>query len=151
STDNVIFSLQLAGLVPVLAHPERNAMLQEQPTRLHEFVERGVLAQVTAQSIVGALGSAVQGTAELFLSCGLAHVIASDTHRADTRPPGLASAVEQAARICGPRFALAMVEDIPRRLLADQVLTFEPPAEPVPTRSWFGEATGMLRKALSGP
>ena len=153
-TENVIYGLQLSGLSPVLAHPERNVVLQREPVRLFQLVQRGCLAQVTAQSLVGAFGPEVQKTAELFLRCGLVQIIASDTHNETDRPPGLAAAVERAACICGPDFALAMALDIPRRLLADQALTFDPPLEPRPSRrwlSWFDLAAGMVRRGFSRP
>lgn len=46
--EDVLFRIQLQGLTPVLAHPERIEAFQQDPGLLASFVERGMLSQVTA-------------------------------------------------------------------------------------------------------
>ena len=50
------YELQLAGLTPILTHPERNPTLQQDQTRLAEWMRGGVLVQVTADSVLGKMG-----------------------------------------------------------------------------------------------
>ena len=54
-TQEVLFQVQLLGLVPLLAHVERIRPLQEQPERLEQLVEHGALAQVTGHQRGGRL------------------------------------------------------------------------------------------------
>ena len=117
SVPDVVFRLQLAGYVPIIAHPERNAGIAARPERLYDLVSRGCLAQVTAHSLTGALGKTVLATAQRLLRADLVHVIASDAHRLPERPTGLSAAVTAAARIVGRDRARAMVTVVPQAVL----------------------------------
>lgn len=110
--------IQAAGLVPVLAHPERIEAFQQDPDLLAGFVSDGMLGQITAGSLLGHFGPWVRDfTAEL-LRRGLAHLMASDTH-APTGPrwPGLVEGVEAASAIVGAERALDLVDAVPRSIL----------------------------------
>ena len=126
-TEQAIFELQLRGLIPILAHPERNAALQEKPELLPMLVERGCLGQLTAASLVGAFGSEVQRESEALLRHNLVHIVASDAHTVSLRSPVLSGAVEVAARIVGKERARAMVTTIPQAILEDGEVQVEPP------------------------
>ncbi len=136
-TENVIFELQVRGIVPILAHPERNAVVQEDPNILYPLVERGVLTQVTAASLTGLFGPLAERTAQRLLEHNLAHVIASDAHALTKRSPILSAGVEKAARAIGEQRARAMVEDVPAAILRDEEVTVEPPRRYKPKREWF--------------
>jgi len=45
SADQALHELQLAGLHPIITHPERNALIHEKPERLKEWVRRGCYAR----------------------------------------------------------------------------------------------------------
>jgi protein-tyrosine phosphatase len=117
-TDRIVFDLQIAGFIPIIAHPERNLVLQQEPERLHTLVERGVLAQVTAASITGVFGKQPREAARLMLRHRLVHVIASDAHSTGRRSPVLSGAVREAATLIGDEAANAMVEATPASILA---------------------------------
>jgi len=53
-----LHELQLAGLRPVITHPERNGILRAQPERLLRWVSLGCYAQITAGSLTGVLARA---------------------------------------------------------------------------------------------
>ena len=78
--EDVLFRLQLQGLTPVLAHPERIEAFQRDPDLLVSFVEKGMLSQVTAGSLVGYFGKEVRRFSNVLLGHGLVHLIASDAH-----------------------------------------------------------------------
>jgi len=59
-----IYKLQLQGITPVIAHPERHLILQKDLNQLYDLVRQGALCQLTALSITGHLGSYVQKSAE---------------------------------------------------------------------------------------
>ncbi len=100
-TEDVIFRLQVEGYKPILAHPERNALLAAKPERLQVLVERGVLVQITTTSILGGFGVQAKSAAQAFLERGWVHVLASDAHSANHRPPLLTEAARAAERIVG--------------------------------------------------
>ena len=94
-----IFKLKLQGITPVIAHPERNLILQNDLKQLYDLVKMGALCQLTAFSVTGYLGPSVQKSSEQMIKTGLAHVIATDAHSDDERIPALGSAVDMAAEI----------------------------------------------------
>ena len=61
---DLVFRLRVRGFTVVLAHPERNADVQERPERLRELVETGAWIQLTAASVDGRLGQAQRGGGE---------------------------------------------------------------------------------------
>jgi len=136
-TDHVILELQVAGFVPILAHPERYSYLKARPMRLSALVERGVLVQVTTSSILGEFGASVRDFSRFLLEHKLAHVIASDAHGATVRPPILSQAVEIASRWIGEQQATAMVTSVPEAIVNDQPWQPESPVEPKPEHRWF--------------
>jgi len=114
---NLVFSLRLAGLVVLFAHPERIRYFQEDVRRWEEMVRLGAYGQITTGSVLGTFGEDAQDFSELLLRRGLAHVLASDAHNLRGRPPILSRAVEAVAAIVGAEEARKMVSDRPRALL----------------------------------
>lgn len=120
-SEEVIFQLQAKGVRPILAHPERNAIIRERHDLLERLVERGVIAQITVASLLGAFGRRTREAAEDFLEHGLAHVIASDAHSpTGHRSPVLSKGWAAAARIVGEERAYEMVTGAPACILADK-------------------------------
>lgn len=124
-----IFSLKLNGITPIITHPERHPIIQHDIDILYELVSMGTLCQVTAMSITGDFGGLVMQCAAMLLRHRLVHVIASDAHSSNRRPPILSRAVEVAAEIMGSyEEAESMVTKMPASILAGDL--FEIP-EPV--------------------
>lgn len=121
-TEAVIFELQLRGLVPILAHPERHLAIQADPERLARLVERGVLVQLSAGNLLPGAERRTRQAAERLLKRGLVHILASDAHDADGRAPDLAQGLIVAARLVGREHAEAMATRIPEAILADRAI-----------------------------
>ena len=85
----------------MLAHPERNPIIQAKPETLNDYIDAGCLVQVTAGSILGRFGAPSKRAAEFLLRQGWCHVIASDAHSSSGRPPTLTEAVQAAAELIG--------------------------------------------------
>ena len=79
-SETLLFELRGMGKIPVIVHPERNAMFREDPNRLIPFLEMGCLAQLTAPSIVGIFGKHIQKTAYEMVTHNLVQMVASDAH-----------------------------------------------------------------------
>ena len=136
--EEVLFQLQLQGVTPVLAHPERIEAVQKSPDLLAGFVERGMLSQVTAGSLLGHFGGKVKRLTHRLLSRGLVHIIASDTHfPKGPRSPKLTPGVAAAARIVGPEQAQAMVVDTPMAILNDKPVEVDLPRAAERSRRWW--------------
>lgn len=75
-------AVQTAGLVPVLAHPERCRAVATDPESVRPFAERGWLVCLNAPSLLGGHGSTAERTAWALLEAGLIAIVASDGHSA---------------------------------------------------------------------
>ena len=62
-TEQLLFEIQLAGLVPIIVHPERNRDFLERPELLYQLVKKGALTQVTAASLAGFFGKKSKNSA----------------------------------------------------------------------------------------
>ncbi len=120
---DALYRLELAGITPVLAHPERNPDVQERPERLRPLVEGGALTQVTAASLEGRFGAASAETALTLVRNGLAHLVASDVHRPERRGFELGTA---AARAGGPELVDWLVRQVPGAILGGTRLPERP-------------------------
>lgn len=78
----LLFDLQIAGYQPIIAHPERNHALVEKPDILYRLVKNGALTQVSAASLAGVKGNALQKFTSQLLAANLTHFVASDAHHA---------------------------------------------------------------------
>lgn len=103
--DQLLYDLRLAGMTPILTHPERNPALQRDSSRLRSWLEGGLLVQVTANSVTGGMGKTAQKMAHELLSKHWVHFLASDAHNTSTRPPGLTAAKAWVDRRCGSHYA----------------------------------------------
>jgi len=111
-----VFRLVSKEITPVLAHPERNADVQQNPEELRPLVDSGALVQITAASLDGRIGRVARGAAVELLDRGLAHLLASDAHTADVREAGLAGAVEA---VTDPDLARWLTLDVPMAIVTD--------------------------------
>jgi len=80
--------IEAAGLVPVLAHPERCPAVVDTPAIVAPLAERGWLVCLNAPSLLGEHGSASERVAWRLLDDGVVSLAASDAHGLG-RPPTL--------------------------------------------------------------
>ena len=127
-SQDFIHKLRLQGITPVIAHPERHLILQNDLKQLYDLVKMGALCQLTALSITGLLGDAVQKSAKQMIKTGLAHVIATDAHSNDERILALAPAVDAAADILQDYSrAEKMVTTTPAAIIAGEDVDVDEP------------------------
>lgn len=117
-----IFDLVVAGLVPIIAHPERNPAIIENPGRLIDLLRAGALAQITGDSLLGAFGGYAKACAEHLLKTGQVSIIASDAHSLRSRRPVLSKALAAAAHWVGWQAAARLVDQNPQAVLDGQPL-----------------------------
>jgi protein-tyrosine phosphatase len=139
--DQALHELQLAGLRPIITHPERNPLIRSQPERLYRWLQQGCYAQITAQSLLGKFGKAAQDMAEVWLGANAVHFIASDAHNVTSRPLRLKETFDLVAKTRG--------EDVARALLIENPLAaFE--GRPLPWVPELPEGAGMDGAASRG-
>jgi protein-tyrosine phosphatase len=100
--------IEAAGLVPLVAHPERTEAVRARPEVAHELAERWPL-QVNATSIVGRHGSEAEALAWRLVEAGDVAVVASDGHRL-TRPARVDEAYELVSARVGEEAALELFD-----------------------------------------
>jgi protein-tyrosine phosphatase len=122
------FNLVTAGYVPVLTHPERLSWIESRYDTIKKLVRTGVWMQVTAGSFTGAFGRTA--LVQRLLDEGCVHLIASDAHNAERRPPDLASGREAVEKRVGAQEAEYLVFTRPMGILKDQ----PPSSLPGPSR-----------------
>lgn len=77
---DIIFDLQIAGYIPVLAHPERYTFYQSNPEMYTKLKDAGCLFQLNLLSTVGYYGTGVLKSASDLLKNGLIDFVGSDVH-----------------------------------------------------------------------
>jgi protein-tyrosine phosphatase len=95
----LLAELESAGMVGVLSHPERNQGLIADSRPVQRLVDAGCLMQITAGSLLGAFGPAIQKLSENLLTGGLVHFVATDAHGVKSRRPLLRRAFERVAEL----------------------------------------------------
>ena len=116
-TGRVLYDLQLQGVTPIIAHPERNAGFEREPELLKNFISRGVLTQITSTSVTGLFGNSAKKTALRFIKEGFAHIIASDAHSTHGRSPRLSQAFQEIEHRWGTDYAQTLTSKNPRLII----------------------------------
>jgi protein-tyrosine phosphatase len=81
-----VHELLIAGIVPMIAHPERNTELANNPDKLADLVNLGALAQMTTHSLCGRFGRKLRKQSLEMCRRNLIHIVASDAHDIKHRP-----------------------------------------------------------------
>ena len=77
---DILFDLQVAGYIPVLAHPERYLFYQNNFNEYVKLQKAGCLFQLNLLSVVGYYGEGVAKMAEQLLQKGMYSYVGSDVH-----------------------------------------------------------------------
>lgn len=115
---NVLRWLVTRGIVPLIAHPERNLEIMQSYHRLTELADLGSLFQLTSASMVGGFGPAAQRTGKRMVKDNLVHVLASDMHNMHHRPPALGPGGRVVEEMVGSSAVSEMVFENPWRIAA---------------------------------
>jgi protein-tyrosine phosphatase len=142
----IFYQLQLVGLTPILTHPERNLTLQSDQLRIVEWLQRGVLVQVTAGSVLGRMGKHAERMAHELLANRWVHFLATDAHNTTSRPPKMQEAFDLVAKKYGPDYARLLCVSNPLAAFTGKPM----PPQPEPlnlyndtkAKSWWQRLTG---------
>jgi protein-tyrosine phosphatase len=130
--------LRPAGLRLIVAHAERYRELLHIRGLVEEWIEAGCLIQASSAGVTDLANRADRQAVKKWLKRGIVHLLGSDGHGVERRPPRMAAAYQQmvdwlgspaADRICSTN-GMAVLQGLPLRL---------PPPQPVRWLSaWLG-------------
>lgn len=127
--DQALHHLQLAGLRPVITHPERNAILRTQSERLLKWVRLGCYVQLTAGSLLGTFGHGAKSDSLAWITQGLVHFVSSDAHNTTSRPLQLRPAFDFVLAQFGEETAQGLFAENPRAAFEGRALPYIPEVE----------------------
>ncbi len=114
------FEMQVRGVRPVLAHPERYSALFRATDPLDPMLEVGTVALLDVMALVGRYGRASRRAAERMLDEGVYYAACTDAHR-----PGdvelVREAIDRLRELVGDEEAEELLGENPRRILAGNV------------------------------
>lgn len=106
------------GFKPIITHPERNPSIISNPNLLFDIHIDSCYVQVTAGSLAGNFGRAVQECAIHLMRAGIVDILATDAHSSTFRKPCLTEGVKVAAEIVGTEAARRLVFSTPAKIIA---------------------------------
>lgn len=77
---SILFDLQVAGYIPVLAHPERYVFYNQNFDQYQKLKNAGCLFQLNLLSVAGYYGEGIAKIAEKLLQKGIYDFVGSDVH-----------------------------------------------------------------------
>ena len=126
AAQNLFFEVMNEGIIPIIAHPERNIVFGQNPGLLYDLVQQGALVQVNSGSLTGIYGRQPYEAVLRLIGWDLVHFIASDGHDPRSIPPRLAEAAKKAEVLAGKETARALVRDNPQAVLEDREVPYLP-------------------------
>lgn len=135
-TKQMMFNLQLKGLIPIIVHPERNSEIHERPEKLFELVEKGALAQLTAGSLCGKFGKKIKSFSEQLVEANLVHFVASDAHNVTSRGFHMGQAFDIVRSKYGTDYEEMFLENA--ELMVDGMNVYKEVPQPVKRKKLLG-------------
>jgi protein-tyrosine phosphatase len=125
------YEMSVAGIVPIITHPERNLTLMQRPEMIADWIRLGCLVQVTAGSITGRFGKGPQRIARQLLEQRWVHVIATDAHNVVSRLPVMSNAYDFISGEYGKNEAERLCVENPRAIFYGEALADQPAPEKI--------------------
>ena len=109
--------LNALGYRSIIAHPERNRRMAQDPHCVLAWAEYEPILQLTAASIIGQFGQRIQQAAHVMLDMQLPVLVANDAHDTQGRRPCFAEAFEMVSTYRGPEKARQLFIEMPHSIL----------------------------------
>ena len=141
SLDKFFRMMRVKGIHTVLAHPERNSYIMENPSVLLEWIQAGVMVQITAASLMGYYGHAIRDFSLKLLRHRMAHFVATDSHSPDRSAQMLSKARALTQAVIGPEEAHRIFYEYAVRILRGELPDVMPAIS-------FKKKTPLIRRIL---
>ena len=134
--EDVLFKIKMLGVTPLLAHPERNMAICNNPNILFDLiVTKGIVAQLNAGSLLGYFGKQSKRTARLLVTHNLVHVVGSDMHSPSSVT--MPQAMPEIKMLIGSERASRLFNENPRQILLGEEFSREMPVRLEQKRKGF--------------
>ena len=100
------FKLQLKGITPVIAHPERYLKVQNDLKILEEWINLGYIIQIDCGSVLGKFGKDAKIASHYIIKNNLCHLIGSDAHNNTKRNFCLLDAYQAINNLAGEDYII---------------------------------------------
>lgn len=119
---DVLFRVQLAGLRPIIAHPERCAHFVSRPDNAEALFDAGIAFQLEVGSLAGIYGSPAKKTAQALIDRGLVSIAATDAHHPKSAALILTKGLKALEKSVGASKLALWTEENPGRVLRGEAL-----------------------------
>ena len=126
-TNEVINKLIQMKLIPIIAHPERYELIQDEPSIAIEWVEEGALLQSNYGSIIGRYGMTAKETLLKLLDANAVHFLGTDNHRSNSIYTRMEEIKKEFRRKIGRDKFYELSETNPRCILNNEEFEIEEP------------------------
>ena len=116
----IIYYLDTVGIKPIIAHPERYRIVQQEPKIIEEWVKKGCLIQCNFGSILGIYGSNSKKIIKHLLKNNLVHFVASDCHSKNGIYLQIPKALKKIKRLVGKEKIYEITTLNPQKILNDE-------------------------------
>ncbi|MCX7714895.1 MAG: protein tyrosine phosphatase [Clostridia bacterium] len=96
---DILHEMRIRGVKPILAHPERQHAVINNPNLVQDFIKERVLIQVNGDSLLGKNGRKVQKVAKYLVKKNMVHMLGSDGHNNTFRNTDIRAAYELVDKI----------------------------------------------------
>ena len=133
--NQVLEDLITSGYRPIIAHPERYSIVQENPNIAIEWVKSGALLQSNYASMVDRYGHKAKKTLIKLLNANAIHFLGSDTHRPKNNYKQMDEILEEWKKVIDKRTLKLLSTKNPEKILDDERIIVEEPNEI--KKHWF--------------
>lgn len=120
--ENIIELIASKNIVPVIAHPEQYAWLNEKYRLFYNLIDCGAWIQITSDSLLGMFGRQAEESAMRLIEDGIVHIVASESHSLDYKPPLMGEARQKVEKMVGKREASNIFHNRANDLLQNKPL-----------------------------
>jgi len=117
----ILFDLKMAGVTPIIAHPERYEPVQDNIHLVHQWIQAGCLMQMDAGSLNGTLGKSAQKSAIQITQNRMCHLIGSDAHNDGRRNFCLKIALEHVSELTDESFSDLLIQNAHKVLKGEYI------------------------------
>ena len=124
SQKQTLYNLKMSGITPIIAHPERYKLVQENFSIVYDWINAGCLIQVDAGSLLGLMGEKAKNSSNLIIKENCCHILASDAHNDSNRNFCIKDAYNHVKSIIGKKNSDLLVYEHPSSIINGEDLYF---------------------------